>query len=197
MGMASMLRRSKSRAGRLVRASTVLVFGALLGSILGCGSEPTEPGPSPQTSLEVQARDLQAALAVACAQAKEKATQVSLRSGSEALASAKMALSDAVGRLSEVAKPTPDQLEQLAELRHEIERIDAALLVQEIKAQWRVALEEGAKRYRIGLKDLAEARKKFRERDETFRALDDQLSAAERAYENAKLRLQASLEGKA
>lgn len=123
--------------------------------------------------------------------------QVSLRSGSEALVSAKTALSDAVGRLSEVTKPTPEQLEQLAELRHEIERIDAAILVQEVKTQWRAALEEGAKRYRIGLKDLAEARKKLRERDETFRALDDQLSSAERAYENAKLRLQASLEGKA
>jgi hypothetical protein len=70
-------------------------------------------------------------------------------------------------------------------LRREVDRLDAAIAEQRIREQWTSALKAANNGKEVASSNLEKIRVGLKKTDETFRALDDKLIAAERTYRNA------------
>ena len=121
------------------------------------------------------------AMSVAYGAVCDEAALVTQRSSQEALLSARRAASELQERLADLPQVTELDRLRLEAVRGQVARLDAAILVQSVRLECEAALA----RVSPHPKDALEARRSLREQDAVFRALDDRLIAAERAYHDA------------
>lgn len=129
------------------------------------------------------------AIKSACGSLAEEARKLNSHSSEEALRSARDRAGELVGKLSKIEAPSELERLRLDSLREQVSRLDSALTAQNLRRQWEAALKEANHGKEMAAKDLEEARRALRDKDGSFKALDDRLLEAERAYKNACNRL--------
>lgn len=170
---------------------SIMVYVALIAALLltGCSrnvaSAQPETPPAPPSAFD----SARSALGVAYGTVAEEAEKLTHRSTRAALSAARKSAVELQSKLAELQAPSSVDIQRLQTVQKQIERLDAAILVQSLKAQWESAIEEGRKGKRRAKEDVAAIRARLREDDEAFRVLDDQLVQAERAYADASNRL--------
>jgi hypothetical protein len=133
------------------------------------------------------------ALKSACGSLAEEAQKLNSRSSADALEAARRKAGELQAKLSEIKAPTELESLRLDALKEQVQRLDAAIMAQSIRQRWEAALRQANQGKELVAKDVDKARLTLREADTSFKALDDRLLEAERAYKNACNRLSEAL----
>ena len=115
----------------------------------------------------------------------EKANKLTEDSGKPALESAKAQLEAARDKLSKIKTPTSVDDLKLDSVKGQIDRLEAALSVQKLKAEMNARVDDAMKAKDNAVKTVDDAKAKLEAADAQYRGLQRKLDAAQSAYDSA------------
>lgn len=176
----------KDDGGKVMK--TLLSWGAAIAAVVsvvlgaGCKSED-------QDRVVEQGRhafeSAKSSLSDAFASLERQWQKLDLHSSSDALAAAHDKAVELEKQLANVKAPSSVQSLHLEAVKAQIDRLEAAITVQKLQAEWDAAVKKAAEGKDLAQEKIAETSKTLRDADANFKALDDKLSAAKKAYQTA------------
>lgn len=115
----------------------------------------------------------------------QQAGKLDPQSPQKALTAARDKAIDLQKQLSSIKAPTSLDSLHLEAVTDQIDRLKAALTVQNLQNEWDAALKKANEGKNLAQDKIAETAKSLREADAKFRDIDDKLDAAKKAYATA------------
>ena len=134
------------------------------------------------------------AVSTAWSSMSKEAAKITADASKSTLEAVRRQAESAQDRLSKMDLKNPFEVAQMDVAKGQIEKVDAAMTLQDLQEQSKLAVQKAIESGRLVQQNYEEASKRLAEMDATYRSLQDKLVVAQGTYEQASNVLRSALD---